>query len=345
MKILASPAFSNEKINPYNSLLYREIVGLGSEVSEYTHSKAIFKKFDVIHFHWPDGYINKKSLLKMWQRISVFVAVIMSAKLKGSKIVWTVHNVVPHDAFHPTLSKYFMRWFVSQCDGLIFMSEEGKQTFFNLYGPNKNLQYQIIPHGHYRNSYPASIDKDEARKLLSLKSDKKIILSLGMIKPYKNIDGLIKTFNITDFDDYELVVAGKPETSELSDELKRLSQNAGNIHLFLKFIPDNEVNIYLSAADILILPYNAILNSGALLLALSFNKPVIAPHMGAIIALQKELGQEWIYSFKGELDSKSLLEALSFFGSTYRSDICPLDNYNWDRLAHSTLAFYTTLTQ
>ena len=345
MKILASPAFSNEKINPYNSLLYREITGLGSEVSEYSHSKAIFKKFDVIHFHWPDGYINKKSVLKAWQRITVFIAVLISAKLKGSKIVWTVHNVVPHDAFHPKLSKHFMGWFISQCDGLIFMSEEGRQAFFNLYGSDQNLKYQIIPHGHYRNSYPASIDRNEARKLLNLKFDKKIILSLGMIKPYKNIDGLIKTFNIGEFNNYELVVAGKPETPELSDELKRLSQNAENVSLFLKFIPDDEVNIYLSAADILILPYNAILNSGALLLALSFNKPVIAPHMGAIIALQKELGQEWIYSFKGELNSNSLLEALTFFESTYRSDICPLDNYNWDRLAQSTLAFYTTLTQ
>ena len=343
MQILAAPAFSNEKVNPYNSLLYREMDKLESDVNEYTHKKALLEKFNVVHFHWPDGYINKKNFFKSLQRVFLFASVITLAKLKGSKIVWTVHNVAPHDAYRPQLSKHFMNWFIKRCDGLIFMSDESKSTFLNLYSPPKTIQYTIIPHGHYRNSYPPAIGQAQAKAQLGLPQDKKVLLSLGMIKPYKNIDGLINIFNTASLDGHVLVVAGNPDSSELADTLKKLKANNPNIYLFLKFIPDNEINIYLSAADAVILPYKSILNSGALLLSLSFNKPTIAPHMGTIIGLQRELGTEWVYSFKEELDKKSLTKALSYFDTAERLATCPLDNYNWDQLAQATLNFYKKL--
>lgn len=347
MRILASPAFANKKINPYNALLYSNINAITRKkgvdiVQEYSHKKALLKKFDIVHFHWPDGYINQKNILKTWQRSLLLCFILLVVKLKGSKIVWTVHNVTPHDAFHPGYSKAFMSWFAKQCDGVIFMSEESKATFFNLYSCKDNIRYAIIPHGHYRNSYPSPIAQADAKSQLGLPANKRVLLFFGMIKPYKNIDALMETFNQAKMYDYVLVVAGNTDSPELKEQLIAQSKNP-HIHLFLQFIPDDKLHIYLSAADVVILPYKSILNSGALLLALSFNRPVIAPHIGAFVALQQELGRKWIYSYANELEPSALKNALRYLETQERNAACPLENYDWDKIAASTLTFYRQL--
>src|SRR5690606_27295627 len=141
----------------------------------------------------------------------------------------------------------------------------------------------------------------------------------------------------------QLVIAGTIDTAppELRTALEKLKKT--DTHLFLHFIPDSELNVFMSAADAVILPYKAILNSGALLLALSYNRPVIAPHMGAVAELQKTLGQQWIYSYNGNLTGENVTEALSTLECNNRPDVCPLDNYNWDKLATYTLTFYRKL--
>lgn len=347
MRILASPAFSNKKVNPYNALLYSNIKAIKhshfkSTVEEYSHWKALFEKFDIVHFHWPDGYINQKNIFKTLQRSLLLSFILMVVKLRGSKLVWTVHNVVPHDAFHPRYSAFFMRWFAKRCDGLIFMSEESKSTFFTTYNCKDNIHYAIIPHGHYRSSYPSPIAQETAKNQLGLPTGKKILLFFGMIKPYKNIDALMALFNQAKLENYVLVVAGNTDLPELRERLEDYARNP-NIHLFLKFIPDDKLHIYLSAADAVILPYKSILNSGALLLALSFNKPVVAPHIGAFVSLQQELGRKWIYSYADELDTGTLKNALSYLESQDHSQPCPLENYDWGKIAASTLHFYRQL--
>lgn len=347
MQILASPAYANKKVNPYNALLYSSMKTINymntkNVVHEYSHKKALLEKFDIIHYHWPDGYINQKSTLRTVQRSLLLMLILTVVKLKNTKVVWTVHNVVPHDAFHPRYSQWFMRWFAKRCDGFIFMSEESKATFFNLYNCSESVQYAIIPHGHYRNSYPAPIAKADAKNILGLPQNKQVLLFFGMIKPYKNIDLLMELFTQAKLFDYVLVVAGNTDSPELKEQLKQRAKYP-NIHLFLQFIPDDKLHIYLSAADAVILPYKAILNSGALLLALSFNRPVIAPHIGAFVSLQQELGRKWIYSYAGELDVSSLKNALRHLETQDHSNPCPLDNYDWDKIAASTLRFYRQL--
>lgn len=340
MKLFAAPAFSNEKVNPYNALLYRELQQLGVEVEEYRHSKALRTPADLVHFHWPDGDINRTSLGKSLQRMLLMIAMVCLFKLRGTKILWTVHNTAPHDARRPQLSNTFMQWFARRCDGFIFMSEANRAAFYQHYNPSPHSHYAIIPHGHYRSCYPPPIDSLSAKTRLGLDPTKKVLLFIGMIKPYKNIDGLMQAFNQIALDDYQLVVAGTADTAppELRSALETLKNNS--TQLFLRFIPDDELAIFMSAADTVILPYKSILNSGALLLALSYNRPVIAPHMGAVAELQKKLGRQWIYGYASDLTPTSLTHALLSLEHCNRPAQCPLENYNWDKLAAQTLDFY-----
>lgn len=343
LRILAWPAFSNEKVNPYNSLLYRELVRQGATVTEYSHKRALFDNQDVAHFHWPDGYINQANLLKSIQRLLLLVTVIFILKLKRTKIVWTVHNVAPHDAFRPGLSSRFLNWFSKRCNGFIFMSKANLEKFHERYGQAPQQATALIPHGHYRSCYPTAPGQSAARQQLGLPTENRVLLFFGMIKPYKNIPALMSVFNQAALPNCTLVIAGNTEPPELRQEITQL-RNA-DTHLFLEFIADEQLPVYLSAADYVILPYKAILNSGALLLALSFNKPVIAPHMGAIISMQEELGKHWIQSYNGDLTPSNLQDSINYLDTHQRPLVCPMDNYNWDALANQTLNFYQHLIQ
>lgn len=340
MRILASPAFSNERVNPYNAQLYRQIAASGHHVVEYSHKRVLKEKFDIVHVHWPDGYVDQRNPLKAMQRAILLLTMMSIAKLKGARLVWTAHNLKPHDAHHPKFSQNFLTQFLKLCNGLIFLTAEGKNSFLQYYPSEKNMPCAIVPHGHYRDSYPKAVDQAQAKAELNIVTDKKILLFMGMIKPYKNCDALIKEFSAANLTDYVLVIAGKPDTPKYKQQLEELAQGNDNIHLRLEFIPDNQLHLYMSAADCVILPYKSILNSGALLLALSFNKPVIAPHIGAFIDLQNELGLQWIYSYVSDLNATNLEFMLEQLDRLPRPDICPLDNYDWRKLAELTVNFY-----
>lgn len=340
MRILASPAFRNERVNPYNAQLYRQIEASGHSVIEYSHKRVLKEKFDIVHLHWPDGYIDHRNPLKAIQRALLLISMMSLAKFKGARLVWTAHNLKPHDARHPKFSQYFLTQFLKLCNGLIFLTEEGKNSFLQYYPAEKNISSAVVPHGHYRDSYTKSVDQAEAKAELGLVTGKKILLFMGMIKPYKNCDVLIKEFSAAKLADYVLVIAGKPDTPEYRQQLEALAAGNENIYLRLEFIPDNQLHLYMSAADCVILPYKSILNSGALLLALSFNKPVIAPHIGAFVDLQNELGLQWIYSYVNDLDATNLEFMLEQLDGLSRPATCPLDNYDWRKLAELTIDFY-----
>jgi beta-1,4-mannosyltransferase len=350
MHIVASPAYKNESLNPYNALLYRDIEIAGHRVSEYSHKTAITKQYDIIHLHWPDGYIDVANWVKVIQRALLLAIIIMVSKIKRAKLVWTVHNLEPHDAHHPKFSQWFLKQFTAVCDGFIFLTKEGSKKFATIY-PDVNISTDyrkkkrtaIIPHGHYRDSYPPPITQLAAKKSLGIPKDKSVLLFLGMIKPYKNCDGLIREFLKAELQNTVLVIAGKVSTAEHQRKLEMLAANQPNILMRLHFIPDSDLAFYMSAADKVILPYKSILNSGALLLALSFNKAVIAPRLGAFIDLYEELGSKWIGIYDGDLNAEKLTFNFNYQNQISNKVPCPLENYDWNKIAELTLKFYQEL--
>ena len=343
MRILASPAFSNSAANPYNALLYQSLQALDITVDEYSHKRALTGHYDIAHFHWPDGYVNTPNLFKAWQRAILLTSILMLLKLKGTRIVWTVHNIFPHDAHHPKLSGNFMHWFVAQCAGLIFMTSQSQAAFKEHYRTREDVTSIVIPHGHYRSSYSASIPPGEAKKWLGLEPKDKVLLFFGMVKPYKNVDGLIEAFEQASLPDYVLVIAGNPGTGELAERLADLCRPHPRIVPRLLFIPEHDVHRYFSAADITVLPYSNILNSGALLLSLSFNVPVIAPSIGAMKDLQEALGSAWIHNYPADFNHNVLQSAVTHLEQQSRPRECPLSAYDWQNLAASTRLFYQSV--
>jgi len=93
----------------------------------------------------------------------------------------------------------------------------------------------------------------------------------------------------------------------------------------------------------IVLPYQKILNSGAALLALSFNKPVVLPRTEALSELQDQVGSDWVYLYDGKFDDAVLRDAVLWFGKQTTTAVAPLDCYDWDLIAEKTVTFYSSL--
>lgn len=216
-------------------------------------------------------------------RFKTDIFYIIFLRILGIKIVYTAHNIFPHDSKkYDYLLNYILYKSVNK---IIIHSETTKINLLKHFKlPASKLQ--VIPHGNfdiYINSHP--ISRTKARQKFNLRENDKVLLFFGQIRQYKGIDLLIEAFRIVleTEENVFLIIAGGTVSQESTDEYMQLIntvEKRNNIIVNFNFIPKEEVEFYFKAADFVVMPYKRIDHSGVVHLAYSFNKPIIATNVG-----------------------------------------------------------------
>lgn len=341
MRIMARPAFKNRARNPYNDLLYAAIREAGAEVREYASWPLLLSHWDILHIHWPESLLETRSWLHArWSEVK-YLGLLDRARRRGTRIVWTVHDLKPHDLVFPALERRFWEAVLARIDGVIALTRTGLELAHERFPHLASRPSFVIPHGHYRDRYPNQIDKSEARRRLGVDSGP-VITYFGQIRPYKNVPRLIAAVRALP-DPVTLFVCGRlSKRVDMADELTRAAGGDARIRLETRFIADEDVQRFLNAADLLVFPYRDILNSGSALLGLSFDRPVLVPRLGAMGELQQAVGAEWVRTYAGELDAGVLASALDWAMAAPRG-AAPLSAFGWEAIARQTLAAFTEI--
>lgn len=345
LRVLAWPAFDNKTGNPYNRLLYSamEEIDAGSSsvtVDEFTPLRALRGRYDIIHVHWPDDFLSLASTLRSAAYVGGELAVLSTARATGSKIVWTGHDLGPHESHHPALERLFWRAFPPIVDGFISLSREGLDAAERLIPALEGIPRSVVPHGHYRDAYPEPADPAEARAALGLHCDTPVLLFIGRIRPYKNVPHLVRTFRQWSDSDARLLVVGNPSDDTVGNAIRMAAQHDSRVRLDLRFVPDDVVPRYLAACNLVVLPYDHILHSGSALLGLSFNRPVLVPARGAMSELRESVGADWVRTYNDTLTPKRLRQAVHGAMQAGRPSTAPLENLEWSVLAEKTVDLY-----
>lgn len=290
--------------------------------------------------HWPAENIFVENKLKMLFRFFSFFAIIFISKLKRIKILWTAHNASTHDKNYPSLEKIFWRFFTKHIDGYVIMSNASKEVLVSQHPELKKKKYFLIPHGHYKDYYPNEISKQEAKIKLSIENDKIVLLFVGHIRRYKNIISLINEFTKIKDNNLVLVIAGDPEDQQMQEQIIKYSDNDNRIKLYLSEVKGEDFQIFFNSADIVILPYTNILNSGMVLLSLSFARPVLIGNYGSVPEYQKIIGENWIKIFNNKITEYILIESIDWIKKRNNDECKNIDNLSWDRIANMTLNAY-----
>lgn len=337
----AEPAFRTAHANPYNARLSRTMAAHGCRVRDLSYVRLFTRRVDVVHLHWPELTFLTGRSWRVLARMLLFRAGLRVARLRnGTKLVWTVHNVASHERrATPALRAMHHRLLVEEVDGLLSLTEGGLAAARQAFPELAERPAAVTPHGHYRDDYDFGATRLQARQRLGIRQDAMLVASVGMIREYKNVPALVRTVVSGDAD-VVLVVAGKPASAALADEILAAADGDPRVVLDLAFQSDQAIATWLRAADLVVLPYRAIQNSGSAVLALSADRPVVVPALGAMRELQDAVGSDWVHCYAGEFDDGELARSVAWAASGARVDRAPLDRLDWDVIANETAAFY-----
>lgn len=349
MKILAFP----KSQNPYQELLYKpmrknvDVVYLEPFTNSHTVQMLTLplsllierlKGFSIFHLHWTYPFKNpiiNNDFIRLLYSL-YFGFFMLFTKIIGFKLVWTVHNVLPHQKrFYNDL---LMRKFLSKMSNLkIVHSESVIKDLQKLQISTEHTK--VIPLGNYIDIYENNINKSDARKKLGIIDNELVFLLFGQIERYKGTVELIETFKKMTLPGATLLIVGNCRDSTLKKEIVSATTGLENVRVNLEFIPNNEIQTYLNACDIVVNPFTRVTTSSSVILAFSFKKPVIAPKIGVLKDIPENLG----YFYSNE-DPQSLGNALS---QSYREKSSLEDlglksytyvkNFNWENISKSTI--------
>lgn len=333
MRVLAWPI---DPFNPYTVLLYSGLEGK-ARVEAYSGRNFLHRQ-DIWHIHWPESLLNIRNPALAAFKLAGFLAMIDLVRLRGGKIVWTVHNLKAHDQLHEKLEAMFYRRFIPRVDGVISLSRTGLEMAREKFRRLRHLPSAVIPHGHYRDQYPpCTVD---ARAALSIPSDARVVLFFGAVRAYKNVEALVRAFREVADSNALLYIVGWSGESVLSESIRNAAAGDGRVRLKIEFIPREKVAAFFEAADLVVLPYRQILNSGSALLSLSLNRPVLVPDLGSMGDLKDDFGSDWVRTFPGEIDAATLQAALDWAARRRPSHLEMPKEYRWENIRAQTLRFY-----
>lgn len=339
LRVLALPAFGAREIDPFSFLLNTAIAARGVQVEQFTIRRLVAGRWDIFHVHWPEFVLSRRSRRAFARQAATFLLALRLARWRGTRVVWTVHNLSPHERDFPSRRMADLFWwaFPRQVDCFISMTRVGVAAIHERFPALRDRRHAVIRRGHYPGEYPREIDRDEARRRLALPADARVFAFLGLIRAYKGVPALIRAFRDLSDGDSRLLIAGRPHDDAIAEEVAHAAAGDDRVMLRLDFVPSNEVQIYLRSADLIVLPYAEIFNSGAALLALSFERPILAPDVPTFRELQEDVGPEWVRSYRGPMSAEALHRGMAV---TMPDGPVPLDQYDWDVAGEQTVELY-----
>jgi D-inositol-3-phosphate glycosyltransferase len=275
----------------------------------------------------------------------------------GKKTILTVHNVNAgvRDSKDSPLNRLTLRIQYRLADHVFVHTERMKFELTTEYGVPES-RVTVIPFGINNAVRNSPLTPSEAKRCLGLAEGTKTILFFGNLAPYKGIDYLVAAFQRISArrNEYRLIIAGSSDVhakywQPIREAIQQDVQQ-GRVLLHDEFIPDDETEIYFKAADILVLPYRHVYQSGVLFLGYSFGLPVIASAVGS---LKDEITEgETGFVFKPE-DVDDLVRVIEhYFTSELYAQLeskrarikdYAEERHSWDLIAHITLNVYATL--
>ena len=275
----------NDQTNPYGNLLADALARLGVEVT-YTdrHDAAWIREhagdFDLMHWHWPAHDYQRATAAETQGAMESMVGELRLARELGWRLVWTAHNLYPHDRTHHAINREFRFRLVELSTALIAhcdVAAEAVRAEFHTRGP-----IHVIPHGNFIDVLPASVTRADERAALGIPPDAFVYGFIGNLLPYKGLEELIDTFRAVDPGDAWLLVSGGVRT-EYGIHLRAYLRDHPRIVLrTYDYAPGEAFVRVLEAADVIVLPFRASTTSGSLVQALSWPRPAIVPAMGCL---------------------------------------------------------------
>jgi glycosyltransferase involved in cell wall biosynthesis len=232
------------------------------------------RRFDVVHIH-SVGSGKQRRLVRLLRAL-------------GLTVLCTAHEAIPHEqSSDPELKN--LRALYNAVSRIIVHAERTRDELVRVFSVDPK-RIDVIPHGSYDFLFPdGRISREAARARVGLPEARPTILFFGLIRRYKGLEYLIEAFERIErsLPDAVLVIVGdvfRGDSDGYAHYSRLLSDVSGrpNVHRVAGYVPLESVGLYLSAADVIALPYVQTSQSGVLLAAFAAGRPVVVTDIGGL---------------------------------------------------------------
>ena len=326
IRVLQSFPEPRPTTNPY---LIQLVASLPEDVEVVTFSwfRALLGRWEVFHVHWPETLLHGRTPMRALVHQILGLAVLLRIKVTRRALVRTMHNLAPHEQ-----RSRRARWILAMFDRWTTLTIDLSAVTIGALGRPSLL----IPHGDYADWFAGQKREAEVSGRL---------LFFGMIRPYKQVPALVSAFVALSDPDLSLRIVGQPHSAELAAAIETARAGDGRVTIEFGHASDARLVAEVTSAEVVVLPYREMVNSGAALLALSLGRPVIVPESVTTADLAAEVGPGWVEllnTAEPQVSSATLADALHRLRSaaSQRSTAPNLQARGWATIGAAHAAAY-----
>jgi glycosyltransferase involved in cell wall biosynthesis len=254
-----------------------------------------------------------------------------------TRVLFICHNVIEHES--KTIDKTCTRLVLKKGDYFIVHSLEDSENL-KMMVPQATVKQSFHP--TYEVFHPKGISKEKARRKLRITGN--TILFFGFVRPYKGLEYLIEAMpNITRHIDVNLLIVGEFWRDE--EEYRKQIEDLGvkeNIKIINRYVPNEEVELYFAACDLVVLPYVSATGSGIVQAAFGCNKPVVTTNVGCLPEVVEDKRTGYLVPVR---DSQAIADAVVSFYKEEKEEffadniVKEKEKFSWDRMVEAIESF------
>ena len=266
-------------VQPYKRMFYGAMESLGIHtvgIPQISNKWLTSNQdhVDAIHLHRPESLwrISLKARLGVPRAVVSLVLFVRQAHRQGKLIIWTVHNLAPHDGT-AWVDRFNFRLLARNADLLICHAETTRQDILRRWRPR--CPVLMMPHGNFKGIYPSPRDRTQVLSELGLDPSRPMVCCVGGIRQYKGIEVAVEAIGKL-AGQVQLVVAGGVHPAfDIASLAASVSSNR-DVALITRELSEQEFSDIIGASEAVLLPYHHITGSGAMMAALTLGRGVIA---------------------------------------------------------------------
>lgn len=342
------------KLNSGNTYIDSLSKGVKKLLKDVTISEDKFwdnnTNYDLIHVHWIENLfgwnienITEDDYVKLKFRLNIL-------KNSKTKVIITYHNEYPHNLHNNILIKKIYHLFFKHVNGMIHLGNYSLNYFKKRHNAlSENMSHVVINHGNYLN-LKNDISKQRAREILKIPKEKFVFLSFGGCRKIEERNLMLNAFQSSNIKEKLLLskwsLQGKSRFA-VTEKLKRKWLNLNKQYrLFDLFVAEKDIQIYLNACDVMVIPRTESLNSGLVFLGFSFGKILVGPNIGNITEVIQD-NNNILFNPNQKESLRTAMEKayqLKDTGIQYNNLKYVRDKCSWDVISQSHFEFYKNTT-
>jgi beta-1,4-mannosyltransferase len=308
MIIVTSPGPSFEA-NPFFPLMRDALISRGHTLVRPRMSA--FGRADVIHLNFPEHAATEKRSFTTALVHSVAMVLMMAVhRLRGGRVIWTVHDVKPLRAQYPRLAAIYMATVRKLVDGYIFLSRSSRRVFEEHFAIPSDAKVLEAWHPFFPTASRDQAGRAKLRAELGLSDDDYVVGLLGDQKPYKNVTAVARLpLSLSDGRRVVPLIAGRADKMGAVDFAQLLDGRP-----FVRVnrrLDDEELEAYIAASDVVFLPYLHGWNSGMAMLVLSCGQRVLSSDLPIFEELSEDYGKDKVTALRLDGDDSAIAKAVN----------------------------------